>query len=98
MDEEIKELIIKAGGTTPGSLRVCFELLTSDSLTGRMALEAAIENDIIGGELWLLYKDVHHGDLVATRESLCLKQAIGQLSKLRYSKHYQSEVPKSASE
>lgn len=88
MDEETKELIIKAGGNTPGSLRVAFGLMVSDRLSGRLALEAAIETDITGGELWLLYRDVHEGNLVATRESLCLKQALGELQRLRYSKHY----------
>jgi hypothetical protein len=88
--EEAVELVIKAGGNAPGPLRVAFELLT-DPLVGRIALELAIENDITGGELWLLYKDVHGGDLGATREALCLKQALGQLQKLRYSKHYQTD-------
>lgn len=93
MDEETQELIIKVGGRAVGPLRVAFELMASDSLSGRLALEAAVENDITDGELWMLFQDVHRGDLVATREALCLGQAIGQLSKLRYSKHYRTEQP-----
>lgn len=94
MDEETKELIATAGGNAIGPLRVAFELWAKDNLTGRMALEVATEKDITGGELWLLYKDVHGGDLVATREALCLGEALGQLEKLHYSKHYRVQQPK----
>lgn len=87
--EEAMELVIKAGGGAIGPVRVAFEMLT-DPLVGRIALEAAIEADITGGELWLLYKDVHGEDLGATREALCLKQALGELQQLRYSKHYRA--------
>lgn len=87
-EEEIAELIIKAGGDTVGPIKVAAALLASDLTTGRLALEAAIEHDIVGGELWLLFNDVHHCNLVATREALVLKEALGQLRQLRYSKHY----------
>lgn len=86
--EEIAELIIKAGGNAIGPLKVAAALLATDLTTGRLALEAAIEHDITGDELWLLFNDVHNRNLVATREALLLKEALGQLRQLRYSKHY----------
>lgn len=91
MNEETKELIMQAGGRAPGPLRVALEMATEDALTGRVALEMAIEQGITGGELWILYKDVHNGDLAATREALTLKTAVGQLQKLPYSCHHKAE-------
>jgi len=88
MDEEIKDLVMKAGGLSIGPMKVAMALLAADLQTGRLALEMAIDADVVGGELWLLYKDVHQFDLAATRESLCLKQAVGELSQLPYSKHF----------
>lgn len=92
MNEEIKELCVKASGRAIGPLKLSFALIESDLSVGRLALENAIEDGIIGGELWLLFKDVHGGDLIATREALCLGDAIGQLSELRYSTFYKGDA------
>lgn len=91
MDKATSELIIQATSGNFGALSLS-QLLGSDALTGRLALEKAVDCDITGAELYLLWNDVHHRDFTATREALLLGQAQGQLQNTYGSKYYaQSE-------